>query len=130
MKLSNAVMVTLYNTLEKFPSATGKIGYAIARSKRILKENLADYEDARSILIKKYGKETEDGDWIVKNEKGYKYKEFMKEFNELLGISVDVDLYQLEYTDFEIPYNENASVQDYDIIEEYLIKKPEITDKN
>lgn len=124
MKLTNLTMINLLNSISKFPYVTGKIGYAFARNKRILSSELSDFESARNSLLEKYGEKNEEGYYIDPNNSKNANK-YQKEITEVLNTEIEVNLMQINDDEYEMPYSEDASVQDYDIIELFLVKKKE-----
>lgn len=70
---------------------TGKLGYAIAKNRRKLSEELSEYMGIRDSLVKKYGEEDKA------NPSNYKFtnetaKQLQDELSEYDTLSCDVDI--------------------------------------
>lgn len=61
INLTNLALIETLNMLNKFNNVTGKLGYAIARTKSKMMAELKPFEDERNKLIEKYGVVGEDG---------------------------------------------------------------------
>lgn len=123
MKLTNLAIINILNCFSKFPLATGKAGYAIARNKRLLSNELKDFEEARNALLQKYGTKTKDGNYTIDPNKSENAEIFNKEISEVLGIEIDIEPWQVFRDEWEIPYSDSASVNDYDLLETFLVKE-------
>lgn len=126
IKLNNATLVDIMGTLSKFDNASGKLSYAIHKTKRKLADDVKDFEDIRNKLIVKYGDENEDGTYTIHKDT----EAYNKYINEIIPISeelVEVELYQITREEFDNSdyYNEKASTKDYDILEVLFVKKDE-----
>lgn len=122
MKITNGAIVELVETMNKFQGVTGKLAYALAKNRRLLGEHLKDFEEVKSGLIKKYGTEDENGNITVLPD-SENYNAFLEEIVPVLNIAVDVDLFQLDKDEFELPYCENATMNDYSLIEAVFVKQ-------
>ena len=122
MKITNGAIVELIETMNKFQGVTGKLAYALAKNRRLLSEHLKDFEEVKSGLIKKYGTEDENGNIAVSPD-SENYNAFLEEIVPVLNIAVDVDLFQLDKDEFELPYCENATMNDYSLIEAVFVKQ-------
>ena len=55
MKITNGAMLDVIIVLNKFANVGGKLGYAIARTKRLITDNLSDFNTLKDELVVKYG---------------------------------------------------------------------------
>lgn len=122
MKIKNGYMANALESLMKFQEQTGKTGYAIMRNIRILQQNLEDFEKVRLNLFKKYGTTNDDGNNYSVSKESENYDEFIKEYEELLNIEADVELYQIDASDVKLQCTDNASVKDYMIVSQLISK--------
>lgn len=110
MKLTNREIIGLLNTLTSFgdKKLPQRISFAITKNISILTKEYSVYEQAMKKLMKRY-----DSD-IVKDDEGIPVcdsdgipklkaneKEFRDEINDLLGISVDVEIYHIDENVFD-----------------------------
>lgn len=113
MKMTNYTMVNVLNTLNSFgdKKLPQKISYAITKNIMIFRKEYECYEREFKKLLAKYDKDIEkdvDGN-MVQNKDGIPVvnggasKDFYNELNELLGIELDVNIYQIspEVFDYE-----------------------------
>lgn len=105
---------------------TGKVGYAIVRSKHNLQKEYEIYSEMRNNLIRKYADEGSNG--IKPGDKNF--PAFVKEYAELQNKEVEADLHQIDKADYDINavYCETAQAQDYDLIEVFLVKEDDPDD--
>ena len=132
MKMTNGLIDALLTALsqqEFISGATGKTGYAIYRNIRILTEENKDYSKMIEELIKKYGKENEDGSYYIDQNDKEAVDAFYKDLVPVSNMVVDVNLYQIDKKDFDLPYCETATPQQYALIEVCLVKPEESKDK-
>lgn len=122
MKIKNGYMSDVMESLMKFQEQTGKTGYAIMRNIRILQPNLEDFEKVRLNLFKKYGTTNDDGNNYSISKESENYDEFIKEYEELLNIEADIELYQIDASDVKLQCADNASVKDYMIVSQLISK--------
>ena len=122
MKIKNGYMSDVMESLMKFQEQTGKTGYAIMRNIRILQPNLEDFEKVRLNLFKKYGTTNDDGNNYSVSKESENYDEFIKEYEELLNIEADIELYQIDASDVKLQCADNASVKDYMIVSQLISK--------
>lgn len=122
MKITNGAIVEVIEVINKFQGTTGKLAYAMARNRRVLSECMKDFEEVRNELIKKYGTADEDGSISI-NQDSENYQAFLEELVPILNLAVDVDLFQLDKDEFELPYCENATMNDYSLIEAIFVKQ-------
>ena len=75
----------------------GKLGYAIARNTRKLKDAAKEYLDMREKLIREHGDKDEKGNITVSEKKWAKCQE---EMEDIMGISHEADLFAVSSDDF------------------------------
>lgn len=120
MKMTNYTMVNVLNTLNSFgdKKLPQKISYAITKNIMIFRKEYECYEREFKKLLAKYDKDIEkdvDGN-MVQNKDGIPVvnggasKDFYNELNELLGIELDVNIYQIspDVFDYEDSERYNA----------------------
>lgn len=105
MKMTNYTMVNVLNILNSFGSRKlpQKISYAITRNIMIFRKEYECYENEFRKLIAKYDKDIKkdiDGNMIHNKDgipvvNGDSAKYFYNELNELLGIELEVSIYQI-----------------------------------
>ena len=129
MKMTYGVLNALNENLRKMSGLTGKVGYAIAKTKRSIAAEAGVFAELRDNLITKYGEETENGYSVKPGSKHW--NEFLKEYGELYSKEVDVTIHKISHEDFDIDkiYCENASADDYDIFEELMVEKEKKEEK-
>lgn len=121
IKITNGAILEAINAISKFGSTSGKLGYAMARTLRILQREIEDYEDAHTKLVQKYGKKTDNG-YEINPEKDKKaYESFIKDLMPILNCPIEVEIMQVESDEFDLPYCETATVNDYNLIERLLV---------
>lgn len=124
MKMTNATMIALVNAIKHFSFVTGKLGYAMARTKSKCIQELEAYNEIQQKIFEKYGTfDDEAQSYYVKEDDKENYDKFNNEIIELLNAEIDVDVYMIPKADFELPYSDSATVQDYEIIESLLVEK-------
>jgi len=98
MKLTNNQMFNYLSQLDAFINRStdknAKLSYAVARNRRILHENLKEYNEKREELIKKYGTE-KDGVLQIGKENKAALEAFAKELGEYAGIEIEISLHNL-----------------------------------
>ena len=119
MKINNITMLAGIETMNKFPNATGKIAYAMSRNIRIFSQELQDFYKEKERLVKKYGTEDEDGNISI-DKNSSNWVAFLQEYQPLLDIEIDVDVFQIDAS--EMPELEGATLSDYNILNSILIK--------
>lgn len=119
MKMRMFEIIQTLEAIKKCGSVTGETGYAIHKNKDIFARAASAFLEMRDEAIKKHG---------VKEGGGYKigpdvgdFHAFMSEINPLLAIEEEVVPYQIAEPD--IPYIEQLSAQEYDILESVLRKE-------
>lgn len=98
-KYKNRELDAMNTSLDGYLDKTGKLGYAIARNKRILSENLTEFSCARRGLVEKYGVREYDGDGnlnsITVAESAPEYPKFVEEITPILETEIDVDVFKV-----------------------------------
>lgn len=128
MKMTNGLidaLLTALNKQEFIAGATGKTGYAIYRNIRILTEENKDYTKMIEDILKKHGKKNENGGYYIDQNDTKAIEAFYKELAPVSNMVVDVNLYQIDRDDFDLPYCESATPQQYALIEEFFVKPEE-----
>lgn len=99
MKITNIDMSIHLNSLNSISSkVTGKLGYAVARNIRKLSNELIEFENIRQEHIRKYGKENEDGDYVIKKDTE-EFNKFVADMSEFANIAHDVDIFMIDDED-------------------------------
>ena len=121
IKLSYGTIDELMQAFDRMGTLTGKIGYAILRTKRNIQSEYQIYLDLRNNLIMKYAEEGSNG--IKPGDKNF--PQFAQEYFELLNTEIDADVHQVDKSDYDIDavYCETAQARDYDLIENLLVKE-------
>ena len=126
IKMNNASLLDAFKTINKFSECTGKLAYALSKTRRKMAAEVKDFEDTRDGLIRKYGTEDENGNIRIEPDtEGY-----TKFINEIIPISqdiVEVDIYQISREEFEDAdyYCEEATMRDYEMLEALFVKAEE-----
>lgn len=60
---------------------TGKLGYAIAKNMRVIRDAMKEYVDIRDDALKKYGKLESDGSYSIDMDDYEKYLDAFKEYD-------------------------------------------------
>lgn len=92
MRMSNAKMEQYIDVMSGL-TETGKLGYAIARNTRKLKEAAKDYLKIKGDLLQKYGVMSNDGKRFVVS--GDNFPKFISELGDIPDIEHDVDIFQV-----------------------------------
>lgn len=124
MKTNYGTIDAIMSTLERMSGLTGDPGYAIAKTKRYIRPEVDVFRELRDNLVKKYGTEKADGNIAVMPDSP-NWPAFAKEYGELFDHEVEVELYQLDRFDIDALRCENASAHDYDIFEQFMVKRKE-----
>ncbi len=127
MKITNAAIYDIIEATKKFSNAKGKTAFVLFRVLRKLQDEIKDCDDQKNKLIQEYGKEVEGGIAIPNDDKEA-YEKFMAKFTPILLYQIDVDIPQLTDEEFDSLYEvdaPNATMNDYAIIDAFLVKKPE-----
>ena len=121
MTIAYGALDTVMGAFRRMGTLTGRVGFAIMRNERILRQDYEMLVEMRDKMIRKYA--PEGADRILPTDPGF--KDFEKEYLELLQTTVDFEPYQIgaEEYDIESVYCENATADDYGIVEAIILKK-------
>lgn len=128
IKGTNEVFMTILNTLNKFSSVTGKLGYGISKTKKSIIQEIEPFEEQRKMLIEKYGEKNEKTDNIQIKQDSENFQKFIEELKPLLNIELEIPFWQVTQEQFESNqslFTSEANVDDYDILQELFIEKEE-----
>ena len=123
MKITNGAILEVITAIQKFANTDGKLGYVMARALRILTAEIKDYEEKRIILIQKYGTKSKDGENYTIEPDTENYEKFIDEIIPILNYAIDVNIPQIEEEEFDLPYSPDATVADYNLIEQVFVKR-------
>ena len=124
MKLTNGAIYDIRESVQKFSNAKGRTAFVLFRALRKLQEEIQDCENQKNELIKKYGKENEDGSISISQDDKEASQKFFSEFGPILNFEIDVELPLMSEADFSALYNvdaPNATMNDYAIIDAFLV---------
>lgn len=91
MKMSNEKMLESALILAGL-NECGMLGYAIARNRRILSEEVQDYSRKRDELLREFGQDVGGGKYELQPENAAKFFDALKPYSEL---TADVDVMQI-----------------------------------
>lgn len=123
VRLSNGIINTIVDILEStqfLQKATGITSYALYRNYRILKENLKDYKNAINNTMRKYSVES-NGTFYLRKDDKESMRLFTEEILMLANIEIEVDLFQIDKRDIDLPYWGPAMPNEYELIEALLM---------
>ena len=117
----------IFRTMNKFTECTGKLAYALSKTRSKMTKYVVDFEEKRDELIRKYGTEDESG--TISIAPGT--EEYQKFINEMVPISqevVEIDIHQISKEEFDEAnyYCKEANVRDYEILETLFVKVEEV----
>lgn len=124
MKLTNGAIYDIREAVQKFSDAKGRTAFVLFRALRKLQEEIQDCENQKNELIKKYGKENEDGSISISQDDKEASQKFFAEFGPILNFEIDVELPLMSEDDFAALYDvdaPNATMNDYAIIDAFLV---------
>jgi hypothetical protein len=89
---------------------------------KVIREEYAKYEEVRNNALKKYGKKDDKGELVVdsKNKVQFEndsYEEFLKEFNELTSLDINID--QIKLSELG---DASLSTQDLEILNGLIVE--------
>ena len=132
IKFNNNTLSIIFQKLNKFTSISGKLGYAISKTKKQISQQLEPFEEERRKLFEKYGTEDEENHQLKIETDSENYKKFIEQITPLLQIETEIDVFQITQEEFEkheemfdIP---EATVEDFDLLQELFIKKQDKTE--
>ena len=82
-----------------------KVGYALQRNLRRLREVAEDAEDQRQALVKQYGKEQKDGQVAVLMTDRESYEAYMSEWKSILAAQVDIEMHSVKLSEVKEPFD-------------------------
>lgn len=120
------VMETL-QTLNKFADVTGKLGYAIAKTKSRMVNEVQIFDEERDKLIKKYGEKNEEGNYYIPQE-SKNAKVFIDEITSIGSENVEIDFKQVTREEFDKAdiFNEQCSTKDYELLELLFVENEKL----
>lgn len=127
LKIKNIKAGTLFGYNQ---GVRDRYDYTDARNIRILTEENKDYTKMIEDILKKHGKQNENGGYYIDQNDKDAIEAFYKELIPVSNMVVDVDLYQIDRVDFDLPYCETATPQQYALIEECLVKPEKHNDES
>lgn len=125
IKGTNEVFLNILNTLNKLTNITGKLGYAISKTRKKISQELEPFEEQQKLLIEKYGVQEESGRIVIKPQTE-NFKLFIQEIQPLAELPMEISFWQVSQEDFdnnESLFNSNANVNDFDLLQEFFIIK-------
>lgn len=132
IKFKNDVLYVVFQKLNNFMSISGKLGYAISKTKKQMSQELELFEAERRKLFEKYGTEDKENQQLKVEKDSENYKKFMEQMIPLFQIETEIDVFQITQEEFEkheemfdIP---EATVEDFDLLQELFIKKQDKTE--
>lgn len=96
MKLNNAQMFDSLQVLAQ-TEEKGVLGFAIARNRRKIADELPEYLAKREELLKEYGVDEGGGKYTLSSEAAQKFSAALRPFAEM---TTDVDVQQVSAEDF------------------------------
>lgn len=121
MRTDLGTLNRLMEALERMSGLTGEPGYAIAKTKRMIRQDVEVFRELRDGLVRKYGSE-ENGQISVKPDSPG-WAEFLSQYKELYARPVDADLYRVSRFDLDEVRCDKASAEDYDIFEHFMVRR-------
>nr|BAR34198.1 hypothetical protein [uncultured Mediterranean phage uvMED] len=85
-------LLLLKGAVDKNGGANAKLSYKVARFNQKIANVLSSVQDQRNELIKKYGKEGENGSFNIDQADEKNKTAFFKEFNELMQVEEEVSV--------------------------------------
>lgn len=127
IKMTNGNLMDIFKTMNKFAECTGKLAYALSKTRRQMAKYVAAFETKRDELIMKYG--TADDAGNIKVEAGtQEYQDFLNEIIPVTQEIVEVDVFQITKEEFDEAnyYCKEANVRDYEMLEALFVKNEEV----
>ena len=126
IKFNNITLMNILEILNKFTSVSGKLGYAISKTKKQISQELEPFQEQRMKLFEKYGEKS--GDQLMIKENSENYQKFLDEFKPIAeDIIIELDIFQITREEFESNESlfeiKDATVDDFDLLQELFIKK-------
>lgn len=96
MTMTNIEMLNRSTYLQSISSkVTGKLGFAVAKNIRRITDECQDFIKIKDDLVRKYGTETEESNFVIK-QNTESYTKFMEELKVYTDIQHDVDIYSVD----------------------------------
>lgn len=132
IKFNNNTLSIIFQKLNKFISISGKLGYAISKTKKQIIQQLEPFEEEKRKLFEKYGTQDEENYQLKIETDSENYQKFIEQIIPLLQIEVEIDIFQITREEFE-KHEEmfdisEATVEDFDLLQELFIKKQDKTE--
>ena len=129
IKGSNFTFSNMYDTLNKINSITGRLGYAISKTKRKIAEELIPFNEQKELLLKKYGEQDKETGQLSITSTSQHIEQFMKQFQPVAEIILEIPFMQVTEEEFEnnesLFTNKEITVQVFDLLQELFIEKEE-----
>ncbi len=124
IKMNNITIMEIMQVINKFGFVTGKLGYAISKTKSRMLTEIQPFESEREKLITKYGTKDEESGQITIDPASPNFKEFQKEITPLVNDLCEIDIYQVTKEEFDSAdiFNEDCSSRDYDLLEAIFVE--------
>lgn len=124
INMTNFALLETIQMLNKFDFVTGKLGYAIARTKSKMMDELRPFEQERSKLIQKYGVQGENGDYSVPQD-SENFTDFAREVTAIAEETVEIDFRQVSKEVFDNTdiYSDSCSAREYDLMEALFVER-------
>lgn len=128
IKFNNVSLAETLQILNKFNQVSGKLGYAISKTKKIITRQLEPFEEERQKLFQKYGEKDEQTGNLRIDQNSENFTKFMEQFKPLAqDIQIELDIFQITREEFEGNESlfevKDATVNDFDLLQELFIKK-------
>jgi hypothetical protein len=75
-----------------------RASFKLGKTVRLINTELSEYEKVRTDLVKKYGKETENGDFTVIKDTP-EMKSFQEELSQILDEEIEIDIQPISLSD-------------------------------
>lgn len=126
IKMTNFTLLETMQTVSKFAPITGRLGYAISKTLKNMRQEFEPFDEERSKLIRKYGEADAQGNFSVAPD-SENFQEFAKEVTSIADEMVSVDFYQISKEEFDEAdyYIEDCNVRDYEVLEALFVARPE-----
>ena len=126
INMTNFTLLQTMQTISKFGSITGRLGYAISKTLKNMRAEFEPFDEERSKLIRKYGEADKDGNFSVAPDSP-NFQDFAREVASIADEMVNVDFYQITKEEFDAAdyFIEDCSVSDYEVLEALFVARPE-----
>lgn len=121
MEMTNIEMLNKLTYLQSISSkVTGRFAYAVARNIRKIADECQDFIKIKDDLVRKYGTQTEDGNFVIQ-QNSESYSKFMDELKVYTDLQCDVDIYSV---DEEVLWKSSLNADEMLMIE-FMVKDDE-----